>query len=224
MPIPNTSPQLDSGAGSLSDAAFEQLSIAVVDGTFESGETLAERDLERWLGISRTPIRAALHRLHVLGLVEIQPSRHTRVTAVSATTVRETLEFTGYQAGLAVRMAVPRMNATDRRIAADMVEDMVAASEAGDATDLFDASRRLVGLMTHQSGNRIFMKFLAEAALILARNLRGQRPMLGSVQERRECYETLRDAILRGDGGAAEDAFRRQHQLELANHEDPHHE
>ena len=47
----------------LRDRAYVLLRTAIVDGVLEPGEQLREVELQRWLGLSRTPIREALLRL-----------------------------------------------------------------------------------------------------------------------------------------------------------------
>lgn len=47
-------------------------------------------------------------RLERIGLVEIEPSRFTRVTAVDEAMVRHHRELAGYMAGGAAHMAMPR--------------------------------------------------------------------------------------------------------------------
>lgn len=63
----------------LSEAARELLRGAVLDGTLLPGEVLSDADLIAWLGVSRTPIRAALDDLAEVGLVELSANRWTRV-------------------------------------------------------------------------------------------------------------------------------------------------
>lgn len=66
------------------DAVFDHLLAAVFDGTLPPGERLRDVDLERWLGVSRTPIRVALAKLGDLRLVETTSKRATRVVVPCA--------------------------------------------------------------------------------------------------------------------------------------------
>jgi len=66
------------------DAVFDHLLAAVFDGTLSPGERLRDVDLERWLGVSRTPIRVALAKLGDLRLVETTSKRATRVVVPCA--------------------------------------------------------------------------------------------------------------------------------------------
>lgn len=53
----------------LGDRTVEAIREAIIDGTFSPGEPLRDRSLSEQLGISRTPVREALHRLEATGLV-----------------------------------------------------------------------------------------------------------------------------------------------------------
>lgn len=192
---------------------FERLSTAIVEGTLQGGEVIRESDVQKWLGVSRTPIREAISRLVTLGLVESAPSRYTRVTSVDNDVVQQTLQFSGYQAGLAVHMAVPLLDEGDGRTATDIVDAMIDANDRGDADELYAASAALVAFMAARTGNEIFARMLRETGFLVARNLRDQRPMIGDTAERRSWYLKLREAIQERDGEYAEYAFRNQHHL-----------
>jgi len=84
--------------GTLSDKAYEALRDAIVSIELKPGEIILEDDLSEKLGISRTPIRAALQRLSYEGLVGMQ-GKKTFVTELSADyfldlyAIRESLEI-----------------------------------------------------------------------------------------------------------------------------------
>src|SRR4051794_41863305 len=78
MPVPERNEPLERDL--LRDRAYHALRDAIVDGTLAPGERLRDAELTRWLGLSRTPVREALARLELDGLVETPPPRVTRVT------------------------------------------------------------------------------------------------------------------------------------------------
>jgi len=211
MPVPDEPAPIEPDEGRLADAVLERLTAAILDGTLQAGETLRDSDLQRWLGVSRTPIRDALTRLQTVGLIETSPSRYTRVTSVDSALARETLEYTGYQAGIAVRMAVPRLDDEQLAAAVALVDDMIDANTAGDAKRLYRAAREFVLYLTQLSQNRVLMRVMREAGATMERNLREAHPLVGDAGSRHEWYLKLREAITLRDGDAAETAFRRQH-------------
>ncbi|MET0653271.1 MAG: GntR family transcriptional regulator [Hyphomicrobiaceae bacterium] len=68
---------------SLASNATEQIRRRIVDGDLKLGQALSETTLAAELGISKTPIREALVRLHAEGLVQILPQRGTFVILLS---------------------------------------------------------------------------------------------------------------------------------------------
>jgi DNA-binding GntR family transcriptional regulator len=62
---------------------FEELRLGIMKGVFTPRERLVERELAKRYGVSRTPIREAIHRLEELGLVQIVANQGARVTSFS---------------------------------------------------------------------------------------------------------------------------------------------
>lgn len=213
MPIPDAPARIDMSGRLLGEAVFKRIAEAIVDGTLAQGEVLRDAELQRWLGVSRTPIREALSRLALLGLVETAPSRYTRVTTIDDGVIAETLAYTGYMAGLAVRMAVPRLTDDEMIDAQSIMDDIIGANLRDDHAALFTAASRLVGYMAARTGNRVFDGVMRETGILVQRTLRAERPVIGDRAERAEWYAKLRAAIAEGDGDYAEYAFRRQHHL-----------
>lgn len=67
----------------LTDLAYERLREGIVAGELKLGEQVSEAQLAQRLGISKTPVREALVRLKMEGLVDIQPQRGTFVFRLS---------------------------------------------------------------------------------------------------------------------------------------------
>ncbi|BEU98820.1 GntR family transcriptional regulator (plasmid) [Acidovorax sp. DW039] len=63
----------------LTDLAYDRLREGIVMGELRLGEQVSEALLAQRMGISKTPIREALVRLRIEGLVEIHPQRGTFV-------------------------------------------------------------------------------------------------------------------------------------------------
>lgn len=78
---------------SLTDLAEERIRAAIVHGERAFGEALSEASLAVSLGISKTPVREALLRLKMDGLVDIQPQRGTFVFSLEPEEVRELTAF-----------------------------------------------------------------------------------------------------------------------------------
>lgn len=90
---------------SFADAAYVALREGIVSGEHAGGTRLKEEDLAAALGLSRTPVREALRRLHAEGLVQVEPRRGALVATWSAEELDEIFELRalveGYGAGRA---------------------------------------------------------------------------------------------------------------------------
>ncbi|GAB3597717.1 GntR family transcriptional regulator [Microbacterium tumbae] len=211
LPLNERLDALAAGPGPLSDRVHEAIAEAIVDGRLAPGEHVSDKALADALGVSRTPVREALQRLAWAGLIEVSPSRFTRVTELSEELVVRTLEYTGLQAGIALQLAVRRMDDEQLVEAIGMLDRMIDASDREDAGDLMLASRLFVGYLTRHSGNPVFSRVMHEAGLVMQRNLRGVSRILGTRDSRGEAYRQMRAAMLARDADAAERWFRIQH-------------
>jgi DNA-binding GntR family transcriptional regulator len=138
MPVPERNEPLERDL--LRDRAYHALRDAIVDGTLAPGERLRDAELTRWLGLSRTPVREALARLELDGLVETAPQRFTRVTPLDRRAARDAFPLVAALHALAAELAVPRLTASD-------------------FADMLDANRRFGGAMRN---NRVELALAAD--------------------------------------------------------------
>ena len=93
----------------LREVVFEYLREAILEGKYEPGKRLMEIQLAEELGVSRTPIREAIRKLELEGLVIMVPRRGAYVTEVLVDDMVEVLEIRGALEGLAASLAAERM-------------------------------------------------------------------------------------------------------------------
>ncbi|MBP2437422.1 GntR family transcriptional regulator [Microbacterium amylolyticum] len=191
----------------LADVVYDQLAQAVVDGTLAPGQRVRDGDLADQLGVSRMPVREALQRLERQGLIEMVASRYTRVTDVTPDMPAASLEFLGYQSGIALRLAVPRMNSEERAHAAALARDIRPATARG-GKEGYEAAWSLFSYLASCSGNFIFQNMISDAWLVLTRNLGEHVPLLADEAGVAEVYERIATNIIDGDAAAAEMEIR----------------
>lgn len=112
MPLTSTLPRADRPE-SLRDYAYREIRDAIVSGDLAPGARLRDGELEDWLGVSRTPIREAIARLELAGLVR---TRRAKATEVAPLDERDALAAQRVAASLhelAVRDAVPQLALAD---------------------------------------------------------------------------------------------------------------
>ncbi len=93
---------------SLKEQVINAIRDAIIEGKFKSGEKIPEQELAEQLGVSRTPIREAIHVLEQQGLVVIVPKSGTFVAEVDAEDVRDSLDTRIALEELGLRQAIER--------------------------------------------------------------------------------------------------------------------
>jgi len=155
MPVPKTVET--SPRKLLRDIVFEQLLTAIEDGTLEPGERLNDEELEKWLGVSRTPIREAISKLADIGLVETAPQRYTRVAKPTAEQYAEALRLLNGFHELSARWSIPQF--TDEDVAAfrELGDAVLADIEARDK-HVLRSSSAFADFMVERSGNSLLQQ------------------------------------------------------------------
>jgi len=97
----------------LRDVVFMTLRQAILKGDMEPGERLMEITLANKLGVSRTPIREAIRKLELEGLVNMVPRKGAVVASISEKDMRDVLEVRVTLEELAVKLAVQNMEEAD---------------------------------------------------------------------------------------------------------------
>lgn len=68
---------------SIREMVFKRLRKEILLGVRKPGEKLIESELAKSLGVSRTPIREALHKLEQEGLIEVYPRKYSLVIGIT---------------------------------------------------------------------------------------------------------------------------------------------
>jgi DNA-binding GntR family transcriptional regulator len=79
--------------GTLGRNAYRTIHRKIVSGQLPAGQVVSEESLAREIGISRTPVREAIRRLHLEGLVDQVPRYGTLVHTPDPREVRELYEL-----------------------------------------------------------------------------------------------------------------------------------
>ena len=77
----------------LRDVVFNTLRQAIITGEFAPGERLMEISLANRLGVSRTPVREAIRKLELEGLVIMIPRKGAQVARITEKNLRDVIEI-----------------------------------------------------------------------------------------------------------------------------------
>lgn len=88
--------------------AYASVRDGIVRGAYAAGARLTELDLAQTIGVSRTPVREALRRLHAEGLVEFEPNHGAVVAAFDLEDAEEIFELRALLEPISARRAAER--------------------------------------------------------------------------------------------------------------------
>ena len=120
----------------LRDVVFKTLREAILKGDLAPGERLMEIKLANQLGVSRTPIREAIRKLELEGLVVMVPRKGAEVAKITEKDLRDVLEVRASLEELAISLACERI--TDEKIAElkDALEQFSTVIKGKDVTKI----------------------------------------------------------------------------------------
>ena len=99
----------------LIDSVYARLRDLILSNVFRAGQKLVDRDLAEQLGVSRTPIREALGRLAMMGLVEARSRRGYYVRQYTAEEMTDLYEFRKILETSAARLAAENADSSQLR-------------------------------------------------------------------------------------------------------------
>lgn len=176
----------------LSQHVGDVLREALIGGRFRAGERMNERALAAELGVSTTPIKEALQRLQVDGLVRIEPRRGI-YACYDARQAREMFMARAALESVVAGQAALLASDNQRAAMAQCCKDIDAATRAGNVKKLIALNTTLHGLIQDASGCRYLV----------------------ALQQGLHIYENLARTILMRDGDERE-TVRHEHRAIVA--------
>jgi DNA-binding GntR family transcriptional regulator len=183
----------------LREQVADHLREEILANRLEPGTELGEVMLAQSLGISRGPLREALGQLAAEGLVTIVPRRGavvrwlTRQEFLDAYQVREALE------SLAIKLAVPRLTATERAELRRMCAEMELEAAAGNTERFFEINHDFHALLVRASGNQKLQELHAQLIAQMSRLLKKSVELRGGVQQSAAEHRGILAAVDAGD-------------------------
>ena len=140
----------------------EYLSTQIIKGELKSGERIKEAKLAQELGVSRGPIREALHVLEKKRLVEMRPRRGARVTQMSASYATSLYDIIVELYGLAARKAAENRSNKDLQGIRHALRRIKDCADKGDVPGYYDAIFKLALVGEKAAKNPLLEQMLSD--------------------------------------------------------------
>ena len=142
---------------SLHEEVVTRLRDKILEGELRPGDWIAEMNLCRELGISRTPLREALKVLASENLIALLPNRGAIVTEIVAAEIAELFEILEALEDLIGRLAAERASDADIAALQAQHETMVEHYRNGRRHAYFDANQAIHRRIAELAGNQALL-------------------------------------------------------------------
>jgi DNA-binding GntR family transcriptional regulator len=116
---------------SLGQSVYENLREAIVEGTLVSESRVVETRFAKALGISRTPVREAMHKLEREGLLRQDPKGGFYVVGLTRADIEEAFGIRGVLESYAARLATIRHETGELALLEEKLADYEVCLEQG---------------------------------------------------------------------------------------------
>lgn len=138
----------------LRDVVFNTLRKAILTGQLKPGERLMEVHLANRLGVSRTPIREAIRKLELEGLVIMIPRRGAEVARITEKSLKDVLEVRRALDALSVELACERITPEALEQLKEACKSFEEATKTKDAAVIAKADVALHDIIVEAAGNQ----------------------------------------------------------------------
>lgn len=144
----------------LRDVVFNTLRQAILRGELKPGERLMEIQLANKLGVSRTPIREAIRKLELEGLVLMIPRKGAEVAEITEKSLRDVLEVRKALEELAVQLACDKITEEEILQLKRTAKEFAEALKADDVTKFAQADVKFHDVIYKATGNLRLIQLL----------------------------------------------------------------
>ncbi|HIZ39043.1 MAG TPA: GntR family transcriptional regulator [Candidatus Anaerobutyricum stercoris] len=150
----------------LRDVVFNTLRRAIITGEFAPGERLMEISLANRLGVSRTPVREAIRKLELEGLVIMIPRKGAQVAKITEKSLRDVIEIRCVLEEFAASLACERITEEGKEKLKESHRQFVEAAQTNDIIDIVEKDE--------QFHDAIFQATCNDRLITIINNLREQ--------------------------------------------------
>ena len=144
----------------LRDVVFNTLRQAILRGELKPGERLMEIQLANKLGVSRTPIREAIRKLELEGLVLMIPRKGAEVADITEKSLKDVLEVRRALEELSVKLTCDRITKEEIKELEQAAENFRKTMKSKDITEIAEADVRFHDVIYTATKNQKLIQLL----------------------------------------------------------------
>lgn len=144
----------------LRDVVFNTLRRAILKGELKPGERLMEIALADKLGVSRTPIREAIRKLELEGLVVMAPRKGAKVASITERDLNDVLEVRKGMEVLAISLACERITKEEMEHLEEIEAHFQTLIESDNLTELAEVDVEFHDTIYQATNNKRLVQLL----------------------------------------------------------------
>ena len=148
----------------LRDVVFNTLRQAILTGELKPGERLMEIHLANRLGVSRTPIREAIRKLELEGLVTMIPRRGAEVAQITEKSMKDVLEVRRTLDALSAELACERISQEEEEALKKACQNFEEAVKTKDTKAIAKADVAIHDIIAEATGNQRLIQLINNLA------------------------------------------------------------
>lgn len=189
---------------SLGQDVFDYLKHAIIDETIKPGSRLVESKIAEMLGISRTPLREALHKLEREDWIEKMPSGGFQVVTLTRDDIEETFGIRSVLEAYAARLAAENYQDRDLVPLEKKMMEFKTCIDAGDRDKLSAINTQFHDLLYSLSKSPKLIKMISQLRAQISRFRQIILKQEAYARKSSEDHIKMLDAIKKRDGDTVE--------------------
>jgi len=198
----------------LGNQVFEQVKEMIVRGEIPAGKRMIESEIAESMGISRTPVREAVHKLGAEGLLKPLPRGGYVVRGLDISDIEETFEIRSILESFAAYLAANRHSYEEILPLEEKIEEFQRNLDRNDLKELaqvntefhellyaLSRSQRLIKMIYNLRDEIYFLRKIILNSVDMARlSNKDHREIIKAIKKReaKKAETLVRDHILRG--------------------------
>jgi len=151
---------MDDSSLPLRDVVFKTLRKAILKGQLQPGQRLMELHLAEALGVSRTPVREAMRKLELEGLVIMTPRKGAQVARISRKHLEDIVEVRRALEVLAVELACDRIDEASLKELEKINHAFMNSLDSSDPEQMAQVNDNFHDIIFQATGNEWLMQLM----------------------------------------------------------------